>query len=232
MWTSRTVVVIVGVVLAAAIATAPTTVAHYTDTETSFDNPVAATVLDLKLSEVGAATEDSTTDETGADLVDATWMDSIHYDGLLANDQVENTLRIDNSNSAVAADSIGIEVTYVEADDGSPDGDVDDTASTMVLAAFSYGGTSLLGTEIADENGNGEYDVEDLTLGETASKLSELSGLSASGTADLRIVIDGHTGLLGGLLDSDGLDITVTVTARAGGFADADESRNNTIIYA
>jgi hypothetical protein len=235
MWTSRTVVVIVGVVLAAAIATAPTTVAHYTDTETSFDNPVAATVLDLKLSEVGAATEDSTTDETGADLIAETWADSNH-DELLGNEPVENTLRTDNSNSAVAADSIGIEVTYVEADDGSTDGDVDDTASTMVLDAFSYGGTSLLGSEIADENGNGEYDVEDLTLGETASNLSHLSGLTASGTADLRIIIDGDTGLLGGLLDpigsGDGLDITVTVTARAGGFKDADESRNNTIIYA
>jgi hypothetical protein len=231
MWTSRTVVVIVGVVLAAAIATAPTTVAHYTDTETSFDNPVAATVLDLKLSEVGDPTED-TTDETGADLVDATWADSNHDDGLLANDQVENTLRIDNSNSAVAADSIGIEVTYVEADDGSMDGDVDDTASTMALAALSYSGTSLLGTEIADENDNGEYDVEDLTLGQTASNLSHLSGLSASGTADLRIIIDGNSGLLGLIGSGDGLDITVTVTARAGGFADADESRNNTIIYA
>jgi type II secretory pathway pseudopilin PulG len=232
MWTSRTVVVVVGVVLAAAIATAPTTVAHYTDTETSFDNPVAATVLDLKLSEVGPATEDSTTDETGADFVDATWADSNQHGGLLVNDPVENTLRIDNSNSAGAADSIGIDVTYVEADDGGTTDNVDDTASTMVLDAFSYGGTSLLGTEITDENGNGDYDVEDLTLGQTASNLSQLSGLTAAGTADLRIIIDDNSGLLGPIGSGDGLDITVTVTARAGGFKDADESKNTTIIYA
>jgi hypothetical protein len=233
MWTSRTVVVIVGVVLTAAIATAPTTVAHYTDTETSFDNPVAATVLDLKLSEVGDPTED-TTDETGADLVDATWADSNHDTDVfgIGNDPVENTLRIDNRNSSVAADSIGIDVTYVEADDGGTADNVDYTASTMVLDALSYSGTSLLGTEIADENDNGEYDVEDLTLGQTASNLSHLSGLSASGTADLRIIIDGNSGLLGLIGSGDGLDITVTVTARAGGFADADESRNNTVIYA
>jgi hypothetical protein len=234
MWTSRTVVVIVGVVLAAAIATAPTTVAHYTDTEASFDNPVAATVLDLKLRGVGAATEDSTADETGADLVAETWADSKHDTDVfgIGNDPVENTLRIDNRNSSVAADSIGIEVTYGEADDGGTADNVDYTASTMVLDALSYSGTSLLGTEIADENDNGEYDVEDLTLGQTASNLSELSGLSASGTADLRIIIDGNSGLLGLIGSGDGLDITVTVTARAGGFKDADESRNNTVIYA
>ena len=210
------------------------TAAFVFDLDTSGANPVAGGTLDTKLTEVGPATRDGTTDEAGEDGIEDTWQDLEHDSVLSPDAAVNNTVRIDNTGSSLDADRVNVTVTYVENDsEGSltsgTTGNADETARTLVVESLTYKDTDRLGSEVVDENDDGDVDLEDLTLGETASNLSQLSGLTASGTADLRIVIDGDSGLVG---SDDGLDITVTITARAGGFEDADKSRNNTIIYA
>ena len=209
------------------------TAAFVFDLDTSGANPVAGGTLDTKLTEVGPATRDGTTDEAGEDGIEDTWQDLEHDSVLSPDAAVNNTVRIDNTGSSLDADRVNVTVTYVENDSslGTP-GNADETARTLVVESLTYKNTDLLGSEVVDENDDGNVDLEDLTLGETASNLSQLSGLTASGTADLRIVIDGDSGLLGLTGSGDGLDITVIITARAGGFEDADKSRNNTIIYA
>jgi hypothetical protein len=210
------------------------TAAFVFDLDTSGANPVAGGTLDTKLTEDGPATQDGTTDEAGEDGIEDTWQDFEHDSPLSSDTAVNNTVRIDNTGSSLDADRVNVTVTYVENDsEGSlTSGNADETARTLVVESLTYKDTDRLGSEVVDENNDGDVDLEDLTLGQTASNLSQLSGLTASGTADLRIVIDGDRGLLSPVGSDDGLDITVTITARAGGFEDADKSRNNTIIYA
>lgn len=203
------------------------------DLDTSGANPVAGGTLDTKLTEVGSATQDGTTDEAEEDGIEDTWQDLEHDSALSSDTAVNNTVRIDNTGSSLDADRVNVTVTYVENDSSlvtsGTTGNADETARTLVVESLTYKDTDRLGSEVVDENNDGDVDLEDLTLGQTASNLSQLSGLTASGTADLRIVIDGDSGLV---RSGDGLDITVTITARAGGFEDADKSRNSTIIYA
>ena len=205
--------------------------ATFNDAETVDGGTVEGGVLDLKLSEVGPATRGSTTDEQGRDAVERTWVDTSH--GILTMPTtLRNTLVIDNTHSSLAAERVGISVSYNESDGPlTLGGNADATARTLVLERFSYDGTGLLDSHVGDENGNGYLDVEDLTLGSTARNLTSLPGISAGDSAPLRIEIAGDRGLLGLVEGSDGIDLTFTVAGRTAQFEDSDVSTSNTIRY-
>lgn len=210
------------------------TAAFVFDLDTSGANPVAGGTLDTKLTEVGPATQDGTTDEAGEDGIEDTWQDLEHDSALSSDTAVNNTVQINNTDSSLNADRVNVTVTYVENDsEGSlTSGNADETARTLVVESLTHKGTELVGSEVVDENGNDNVDLEDLTLGETATNLSRLSGIAATTTADLRVSLNGGAGLLSGVSGGDGVTITITVQAENAGFADADVSGSNTIRYA
>jgi predicted ribosomally synthesized peptide with SipW-like signal peptide len=223
-------VVVVLVALAVA-GIVPGTAAWLTDSDASTGNTVEAGVSDLKLSEIGPATRDSTTDETRTDAVTDTWEDLSH-DETLGEAPVNNTLALNNSASSLAASRVNATVSYAENDSAlGSSGNPDRTARTIRVVECIYGGTDLVGSEITDENGNGRIDLEDTTMGETKRNLSSLSGVPAGGGVDLTLSFDGDRGLLTGVAGGDGLDITVEVRTHAS-FVDRDTSRDNTIRYA
>lgn len=208
----------------------PSAAAFFVNTDTISGGTAQAGVLDLKLSEVGPATRSSTTDETQRDAVTDTF-ENPRY-GLIP---VENTLQVDNTKSSLPADQISLRVTYTESDrtvnliNVGPQ----TTARTLTLATFTYQGTNLLGTVVQDENGNDQYDVDDLTSGQTRTNLAALPGIQAGGTADIRIEITRNTGLIGGISEGgDGIDMELQIEGSATSFTDSDSSTSNTIRYA
>lgn len=208
----------------------PTATALFADTDSTPGGSIHAGVLDLKLSEVGPASRASTTDQTQQDTVQDTIEDLNH-----GSATVSNTLRIDNTQSSLPAQQVGLTVTYTDSDRKSKGtkGNADATAQTLRLSQVSYKKNSLLGSTIRDENANGRYDVHDLTLGQTKTNLAGLSGLSASGTADFRLSITGDRTLRENKVKSgDGVDITFRIEGSARSFIDADSSTSNTIRYA
>lgn len=208
-----------------------TAVALLADTDVSGNNGVDGGVLDLKLSEVGAATQDSTADEQSADAIADTWEDRSHAtDG---SDTVENAVALNNSESSVAADRVNVTVSYVENDtDLGSGGNAYKTARTIEVTTFTYDGAELVGTELTDVNGNGIVDAEDLTNGTNAENLSSLSGVAAGETVTLEVGLSGKSGLLDSVGSGDGIDVEVRVRIHAGGFAETDPSTDNTVIYA
>lgn len=208
-----------------------TTGAFLFDIDASTANPLTVGTLDTKLSEVGAATEDSTTDDQSVDTATDTWEDQeLSAGALVINDVVNNTLRINNSKSDYAVETVNVTVSYVENDSDGTSGNPDNTSSTLVVTSLEYQNTELVGSEVVDENGNGEVDVQDLTMGDTAANLSTLDGMTAGGSADLTLVIEGNRALLD-LSTGDGVDFTLKVRSTGAGFTDRDQSLNNTIIY-
>lgn len=226
----RTLIVVVVCVLVA-VSTAPGAVALFTDGDASTANTVEGGTVDLKLSEVGPATPDSTTDETMEDAVADTWED-LNHDKTLGEPPVNNTLRLDNARSSLDANRVNATVSYAENDTTlSISGNADETARTIEINEFVYDGTDLVGAKIADENGNGRVDLEDLTLGDTRRNLSSLSGVASGSSVDMTVSFEGERDLLTGVGGGDGVDITVEIRAHAS-FVDRDVSHNNTIQYA
>ena len=225
----RLIVVVVCVLVA--VSTAPGAVALFTDGDASTANTVAAGTLDLKLSEVGPATQDSTTDETMEDAVADTWEDLSH-DETHGEPPVNNTLRLDNARSSLDVNRVNATVSYAENDTMlGTSGNADETARTIRIVEFAYDGTDLVGSKITDENGNGRVDLEDLTLGDTRRNLSSLSGVASGSSVDMAVSFEGDRALLTGVGGGDGIDIGIEVRAHAS-FVDRDVSRNNTIRYA
>lgn len=205
------------------------TSAFVLDQDASGQNTVSGGMLDAKLSEIGPATEGSTLDEQTQDSIEETWKDTSHRD----SDDVNNTVRINNTRSSLDASRVNVTVSYVESDGAlGSSGNGDETARTYVIRSVEYRNTELVGSEIVDENGNGVVDLEDMTLGETATNLTHLSGVAAGATADLHLSIDGNPGLLVSPGSEDGLNITVTIRSESSGYADRDVSQNNVIRYA
>ncbi|WP_150123188.1 hypothetical protein [Haladaptatus sp. R4] len=217
----------------ASIGSASTAMAIFSDTDTIEGSVMQSGVLDIKLSEIGPTTHASTTDEHQQDTLHESFKDQSHG-GLMGTSAVTNTLRIDNSQSTLDAEQMGINVSYTE-DDGTMgmSGNAETTAKTIQLTEFTYHGSNLLTTAIRDENGNGMLDVDDLTQGQTKRNLATLSGVNAGDTADIRIGLQGDTDLLESLLQpEDGINITFKLIASSHSFTDADSTTNNTIRYA
>jgi hypothetical protein len=223
--------IVVVVCVLVAVSTAPGAVALFTDGDASTANTVAAGTLDLKLSEVGPATQDSTTDETKEDAVADTG-DDLTHDETLGEPSVNNTLTLDNSRSSLDANRVNVTVSYAENDSavGTP-GNADRTARRIQINEFVYNGTDLVGSKITDENGNERIDIEDLEFGDTKRNLSSLSGVASGSSVDMTVSFEGERDLLTGVTGGDGIDITVEVRAHAS-FVDRDVSSNNTIRYA
>lgn len=190
---------------------------------------VAGGVLDVKLAETGPATQDGTVDESRADALRRTWADYDH--AALGGDSATNAIAL-NTTGDVAVTTVNLTFSYAENDSGSGDGNPTKTARTMEVANATYGGTDLTASVIADENGNGRLDVEDLTLGSTAENLSTLSGFGAGENVSFELTVSGDADLLSGVDTGDGIDIGLTVRGETSSYADRDESVNNTIRYA
>lgn len=215
----------------AALLAVPPVVAQFIDTESAEQGTIEGDVLDLKLSEEGPATRGGTTDELQENEVTRTLRDTDHG-RLFSSTPAGNTLRIDNTASTVDCDEIGVAVSYVENDGRfGRGGNANLTVRSMRVSEFTYGGRNLLGSVIADENGNGRYDVEDLTLGSTREGLKSLAGIEAGESTDLRIEINGNRGIFGRVRPDDGIEITVSVVGSAQSFEDQDVSVENTIQY-
>lgn len=209
------------------------TSAYVVDGEASSQNTVSGGILDGKLSEVGAATQGSTLDELLEDTLNETWKDTSHESILSLSAAVNNTVRVNNTASSLPADRVNVTVSYTESDGSlGGSGNADKTAQTLTIESFKYQNTELVGTKIVDENGDGSVDIYDLTIGETATNISQLSGVSAGGTADLHLSINGDAGLLSGVGGDDGVNIQVTIQAENASFEDADVSQDNVIRYA
>lgn len=216
-------------IVVVAIAPIQSSVALLANTAVANQNPVHGGTLDLKLSERGPATQDSTTDEISGDLVSDTWEDPTH--NTLGTDNVSNTLEIDNSASTLAASMVNITISYTENDSETDDGNAVNTSQTLEVTAFSYDGDDFTDTELTDQNGNGRLDVDDLSRGSNAENLSTLTGIAGGQTAKVTIAVSGSTGLIGGVQSGDGIDITVELQVQTRSFADTDHSTNNTIQY-
>lgn len=226
----RIVVLVVLGSAALALAGAPAVAAFYADPDPAQGNTLQGGTLDVKLTENGPTNgHGSTTDETSADTVSDTWEDTSH--DTLGADNATNTLVIENDASTLSADAVDLAVSFSENDGSSDDGDPANTASTIEVTAFSYAGTDLLG-ELVDENGNSQIDVEDLTLGDNPTTLSNRAGIAAGGSAEVTLALSGTADLIDGVDAGDGIDITLTVDASAASFVDTDQSVHNTIQYA
>lgn len=215
----------------AVVVTPPQSGAFFANTGSASQNAIQGGVLDLKLTESGPTNgEGSTTDESEVDTVYDTWEGTAHDS--LGGDNVSNTLTLDNNASTVDATRVNITVTFAENDSSTNDGNVPNTSRTMEVTGFKYDGTNLVGSELTDQNGNGQLDVEDLTLGSNADNLSSLSGVAADESTTLTLYLSGSADLIAGVGSGDGIDITVAIRVHASGFTDADRSVNNTIQYA
>lgn len=204
----------------------------FADTDSRAGGTVQAGVLDIKLSEVGPTTGDSTTDERQRDVVHDTFEES--YDARFDfTDIAKNTLRIDNTESSLAIERIGLVFSYTESDQNSVignGGNAKATAKSIQLTQFTYKGTDLLGTVIQDENGNGIFDVDDLTRGQTKQNLTTLSGIPAGKTANLTIELTGIDDRLP-FDRGDGIDIILRIQGSNQSFTDDDASIDNTFRY-
>lgn len=237
--------------LAATLLAAPaTTGAFLSDSTVATDNSLVTGTLDVTLSEVGPATENSTTDDQSVDTARATWLDPSHEDaGGDQGDVVNNTLRIGAGGSSLAVQRVNLTVTYVENDSDGTEANADATARSMVVETATYRGRDLVGTAIVDENGNGYVDLADMTLGDSADNLSTLQGFGAASGANLTLAIDGDTSAFRGAPDpgggpggggtgggsggaaGEGIEFTLTVRCSGAGFVDDDQSTANVIIY-
>lgn len=203
--------------------------ASFADVTYAGANTVDGGTIDVKLAEVGPASAESTTDESGADVVRETWGDTTH--DTLGNDNVSNTLLLDNAESSAAASRVNVTVTFVENDSDANEGNELETARTIEVLEFEHNGTDLTAETLTDQNSNDRLDVEDLTLGSNAENLSSLPGMGPDESQDLRAVFSGSADFLSGVGSGDGIDVTVAIQVRGRGYSEADESRGNAIQY-
>ncbi len=209
-------------------STIPLVQALFTSTTKSTSNSISAGTLDGSLSEIGPATQGSTTNENNQDAVSATWRDLEH--SLLLAPPVQNTLQIRNTRSSLSAEHVGLTISYSESDGlFGLSGNSQATARSVRIIQCTYGGTSLLGSVIKDENGNGNYDIDDLTRGQTQQNLLSLPGINAGNEKSLTITFRGQS--LGVLRAGDGISFTIRVTVATRSFINTDRATNNVVRY-
>lgn len=219
------IVLVAVVVVTLALATPPLTAFAYSlDTDRSLGNSFQAGSFDGSLTEVGPATENSTTDESGVDQVRDTWEDYSHTNG--TTDPVNNSLNISNTNTTYAVQAVNITLTYTENDSSLLDnGNAQTTASTMNISTIQYNGTEYT---VDDANGNGRHDIDDLS-----QTTVTLGGIPANETNTVTISISGDASQDGGIGGSDGIDFVLEISLVVDpSWTDTNKSTQNTIQYA
>lgn len=198
------------------------------DTVPSTANLAQVDSFDGKLSEVGPATQNSTTDETAVDTAEQTWADYSHHNG--STDEVNNTLRIANPDATNDIDYVNLSVSYSQNDTGVNE-IIDDstaTAQSMNITEFTYNGTDLIASHISDANGNNVIDLDDAA----AADLSHLDGIPTGENVTLTIAIAGDATNNDNIAGGDGIDFEITVTLVVNpSWRDADTTTKNTIQY-
>lgn len=213
-------------------ATPVSTVASLTESDASTENPIQAGTVDISLSERGPASTDSTVDETTEDALMNTWHDPEHNDGF-ATDSIYNTVELTDAASTLSIETIGLAFSFDERD--TPNGTQGNgaaTARTIQVQTLRYGSTDLLATSVSDENGNGIVDLEDLTLGSSASNLAQVDTPPTELPVALTLELSGNSSASAAVASGDGIVFTLAVDARASSFVDRDTTTQNTITYA
>lgn len=198
------------------------------NTATAEDNAVQLSTLDAALSEIGPATENSTTDETSEHEIRKTWVDYSHQNQ--STDPVNNTVRIENQNPS-AASHLNITVSYAQNDSGVNDvvDDSVETASSLNVSVLEYNGTDLLAERVTDANGNGALDLDDVAN----ANLTRLSGIPPGQNVTLVMSISGDSSQNDNVAGGDGVEITITIElVGKPSWRDSDRSVENTIQYA
>ena len=131
------------------------TFAYFNDTETTSGNTLTAGTLDLKISD---------DNEGPGDGVSATYIMSDMEPGVTT---VTNTLSVYNSgnidgNHVEISFSHELDENWVESDI-DPDSDPGDLAEWIQITSWTYDGTNFV-TSYTDANGNGWFDLEDVTM--------------------------------------------------------------------
>lgn len=219
-------VLAVAVVVALSLAAAPpATFTLSRDTDWSAPNSIQAGSFDGKLTELGPATENGTTDESAADRLRDTWEDYSHTNG--TTDPVNNTVDVENPNTSFAVRAVNVTASYAENDSALLNNDnAQTTAKTLNVSTFRFNGTSYK-ADITDANGNGRVDIDDL-----ARTTTTLDGIAANESAALTLAIAGNSQQSNNIGGDDGIDFTISVTTAVGpSWNDTDRSMNNTIQY-
>lgn len=214
------------VVVTSPIVSSPyVTFAFAQDTSQSAKNTLQAGSFDGKLSEIGPATENSTTDERDTDQIRDTWEDYSHTNG--TTDPVNNTINISNVNTSYSVDQVNITASYTENDSALLDnGNAGNTAQTLNITTFRYNGTSHLGS-IPDANSNGATDLDDL-----AQSTIPVDGIPVNDSVSLTIELAGDASSNENIGGDDGIDFTVSFTLLINeSWSDTDQSTQNTIQY-
>jgi len=237
-WPPAVALAVAGV-LTLALLTSPSPVyASYQDGDRSTGNSLQAGSFDGKLTEIGPATENGTTDESDADRVNDTWEDYSHTNGSV--DPVNNTITTENPNASYSVREVNVSASYVENDSALLNNDnPEQTAKSLNISAFRYERTDYE-ENITDANGNGRKDLDDLAQSTVTLKRIAADenasvppkGIAAGKNPSLKMSIGGDTANHGDVGGDDGIDFTLYVTTVvAPSWRDEDESINNTIQY-
>lgn len=198
------------------------------DVDVASGNTIQTGSFDAKLSEVGPASQLSTTDETDVDVVADTWEDHAHVNG--SAETVNNTLELANPYTRATVVAVNITVTYGQNDTDTDDA-VDDseaTARSITVSSFAYNGTELVGADLTDKNGNGQVDLDDAAK----TDLTGLEGIGAGTSATLTIELYGDASESDAIVGGDGIDFTLTIVCGVSpSWRDIDRSLNNTLQY-
>lgn len=216
-------VLAVAVVVTLSLVHAPPAVFAFSqDSDYSLQNFLQGGSFDGNLTEVGPATENSTTDEGNADQIRDTWEDYSHKNGSV--DPVNNTIEIGNPNTTFTVREVNVTASYTENDTTLNNLNAVSTAKTMNITMLRYNGTNQT---IKDANNNGRADLDDL------SQITlTLDGVPANETVPLTLAIAGDATQDSGIGGNDGIDFTLQLTLVVDpSWRDADESTQNTIQY-
>jgi len=183
------------------------TYAWFQDTETSTGNTFTAGTMDLKVSDW---------DEGFGDGVSATWTMSNMEPGVTTVGPLSVNLQ---NSGTIAADHVEISFSHSITDtpdvesDTNPNSVPADMAEWIEITSMTYNGTNFL-TGYTDANGNGFFDLDDLTWAVNVAEGGPLDNLSppppnSSGTRTFQMTLKFNAGATN---DIQGDILTTTVT--------------------
>ena len=187
----KTLVISMMVIVVVAAALVGGALAAFTDAESSADNSFQVGTLDLKTDDADGVTQ------------------TLYGTSMKPGDVIGPATIILKNSGSIDGSSLDLDVSYLESD-GSPNSinrTADETAAVIRVDTLEYAEVSLLGS-VADGNGNGYKDVQD--LGD--STLTGLPGIDALATRDFTVQVTLNT--TDNDFQADGVDIDFTFTLK------------------
>ena len=183
------------------------TFAWFQDTETSTGNTFTAGTMDLKVSDW---------DEGFGDGVSATWTMSNMEPGVTTVGPLSVNLQ---NSGTIAADHVEISFSHSITDtpdvesDTNPNSVPADMAEWIEITSMTYNGTNFL-TGYTDANGNGFFDLEDVTMSpytDAGGPLDNLPAPIGAGTRTFTMALKFNAGATNGI-QGDTLNLTMIFT--------------------